>query len=239
MSCNSGNRVRMKFVSLCLLIISLVACATDPVQEQIVIIVTATPAPNEIVVRMTFTPMIGNSDVETINLSTPQATIAEPTIKPSSTSEVFPSPVAKEIFIAEQEFERARFFWLEPAERSQSIWVLFYEKDSPVKGKWGIFEDTFEEGEVSLDPNIVPPEGFLQPIRGFGKLWRNNLELKEDVGWALEREFGYIAEYRYEYGGEVVSGEYIAAPGIHYLTTRSNKTYRFDETNFTWSLIDN
>ena len=239
MDSDTGNQVIMKFVFLCLLILSLVACSSNTAQEQIVIIVTATPAPNEIVVRMTFTPAIGDTNVETKDLITPHATMVEPTSQPTPTSEIFPSPVTKEIFIAEQEFEMARFFWLEPAERSQSIWVLFYEKDSPLKGKWGIYEDTFEEGEVSLDPNIVPPEGFLQPIRGFGKLWRNNPEIREDVGWALEREFGYIAEYRYEFGGEVVSGEYIAAPGVHYLTTRSNQTFRFDETNFTWSLIDN
>ena len=51
-------------------------------------------------------------------------------------------------------------------------------------------------------------------------------------------EFGYIAEYRYEYGGKVVSGEYIEAPGIHFITSRANQTFRFDETNFTWSIVD-
>lgn len=226
----------MKFIAIFIAVLLLSACAASPVQEQIVVVVTATPAPNEIVIRMTHTPVNIPPAMEAPSSPIlPEATVVQ-TIQPSPTPDLFPAPIAKEIFIAEQEFERARFFWLEPAERSQSIWVLYYEKNSPNKGRWGIFEDTFVEGEVSVDPSIVPPVGFFQPIRGFGKLWRNNSELRDAAGWALEREFGYIAEYRYEFGGEVVSGKYVAAPGVHYITTRANKTFRFDEANFTWSI---
>ncbi len=228
----------MKRIGLLAILLILAACAASPTPEQIVIVVTATPAPNEMVIRITHTPASILAEAEVPSSPRPPEATATQTIAPTPTYDLFPDPVAKEIFVAEQEFERARFFWLEPAERAQSIWVLYYEKGTPNKGRWGIFEDTFEEGEISIDPNIVAPEGLLQPIRGFGKLWRNNSELRSDVGWAQEREFGYIAEYRYEYGGEVVSDEYIAAPGVHFITSRENKTFRFDETDFTWSIVD-
>ena len=231
-------KVVRKIFAICIALFFLVACSGESEPEQVYIIVTATPAPNELVVRMTFTPVPAAIEQPTVQAAPTRAATVRPIPSPTPATEGLPAPIANEIFIAEQEFERARFFWLEPAERTQSIWVLFHEDQTAVKGKWNIFEDTFEEGEMSRDPNIVPPEGFQQPIRGFGKLWRNDPALREEVGWALQREFGYVAEYRYEYGGEMVAGEYIAGPGIHYLTTRENETYRLDESNFTWSLMN-
>ena len=177
----------MKRLGLFAILLMLAACATDSTQEQIVIVVTATPAPNEVIIRITHTPASTLPEMEAPTSPTPREATTTQTIAPTPTYDLFPVPIAKEIFVAEQEFERARFFWLEPAERAQSIWVLYYAKNTLKKGQWGIFEDTFEEGEISIDPNIAPPEGLLQPIRGFGKLWRNNSELRSDVGWALER----------------------------------------------------
>lgn len=221
-----------------MLLLTLASCAGESVQEQIVLIVTATAAPNELVVRMTFTPVPATTEYATAQAAPSRTPTVVPIPSPTPNMADLPAPIASEIFIAEQEFERARLFWLEPAERIQSIWVLYKDEEASLKGNWSIFEDTFEEGEMSSDPNIVPPEGFLQPIRGFGKLWRNDPELREEVGWALQREFGYVAEYRYEFGGEMVDGEFIAGPGIHYLTTRDSETFRFDESNFTWSLVN-
>ena len=227
----------MKYIAMFAVILLLAACAA--VTEQVIVIVTATPNPNEIVIRMTHTPA-NNPPAEVTTIpQTPTSIGVQAATATAPIDELFPEPIAKVVFIAEQEFERAHFFWLEPAERTQSIWVLLYDENTTTQGRWMIYEDTFEEGELSLDPNILPPEGFQQPIRGFGKLWRKDEKLRDDVGWALDREFGYSAEYRYEFGGEVVDGEYIAAPGVHFITNRFSLTYRFDESDFTWSVIEN
>jgi hypothetical protein len=47
---------------------------------------------------------------------------------------------------------------------------------------------------MESDPSIVPPEGYYQPVRGFGKLWRE--ELRSALGWALAPERSYTAQYQ-------------------------------------------
>ena len=83
---------------------------------------------------------------------------------------------------AEQPFEGGVMVWLE--ERASII--VFYPD-----GRWRQFADTWSEGEPESDPAIVPPDGRFQPIRGFGKLWRETPELRQELGWALGVELGF------------------------------------------------
>jgi hypothetical protein len=111
-------------------------------------------------------------------------------------------------------------FWLQP---TGQIWVMIVEDEG--RGRWQIFDDSFEEGEMEFDPEIIPPEGFEQPQRGFGKLWRDNPELREALGWAITPEFGFVTRY-----------EYHADPGYHLLSSLYEETFRFNETDRTWQL---
>ena len=54
------------------------------------------------------------------------------------------------------------------------------------------------------DPAIVPPDGRFQPIRGFGKLWRERPDVRDRLGWALGVELGFDAKLQ----------EQIAEPGV-------------------------
>jgi len=83
---------------------------------------------------------------------------------------------------AEQPFEGGVMVWLEERD---AIIVFFPD------GRWQQFEDTWTEGEPENDPTIVPPDGRFQPIRGFGKLWRETPGLREELGWALGVELGF------------------------------------------------
>jgi hypothetical protein len=83
---------------------------------------------------------------------------------------------------AEQPFEGGVMIWLE---ESDAIIVFFDD------GRWQRFEDTWSEGEPENDPTIAPPEGRFQPIRGFGKLWRQQPDLRQALGWALGVELGF------------------------------------------------
>ncbi|MFN2189329.1 MAG: hypothetical protein ACK2T3_11230, partial [Candidatus Promineifilaceae bacterium] len=38
--------------------------------------------------------------------------------------------------------------------------------------------------------------GMYQPVRGFGKLWREHPEVQERLGWALSRELGFDSTYQ-------------------------------------------
>ena len=133
---------------------------------------------------------------------------------------------------AEQAFENGRMFYLQP---NQEIWVMI-NTDDDTAGVWTRHRDTWSEDLPETDPSIVPPEEDLyQPIRGFGKLWRENPAVREALGWALEDEMGHVTDYAYYAGGEVTAdGEYVPGPGYHTIRSRFGQTYIFDETNGTW-----
>lgn len=83
--------------------------------------------------------------------------------------------------LAYQPFERGVFFWRDTRE----IYAL--QSD----GRFYRYPDTWQEGMPDSDPSLAPPEGLLQPIRGFGLVWRTNENLRATVGWALQAESGY------------------------------------------------
>jgi outer membrane protein assembly factor BamB len=91
-------------------------------------------------------------------------------------------PVAESLF-AFQPFELGLMFWHGEAE---AIYVL--QQDAT----WAEYQDTWDEGQPDRDPALVPPEGRYQPIRGFGKVWREFLGgVDAWVGWATAEERGF------------------------------------------------
>ena len=82
-----------------------------------------------------------------------------------------------------QPFERGLMFW-----RADRRDINLLHSD----GWWVGYDDTWDESQPVDDPSLTPPEGLLQPVRGFGKVWRTSLHgTQTDVGWALEPERGY------------------------------------------------
>lgn len=80
---------------------------------------------------------------------------------------------------AEQSFEQGRMIWVQ---QQDSIYVIYND------GSWERYADAFEEGMAESDPAISPPDGKLQPMRGFGKVWREQPQVRERIGWALAPE---------------------------------------------------
>lgn len=87
------------------------------------------------------------------------------------------------IDVVMQPFERGWMIWRSDDE---SITVVLTDGQ-----RWAQYPDRFQEGEPELDPTLSPPGGLLQPIRGFGKLWRSQPELREQLGWATDKERPY------------------------------------------------
>lgn len=83
---------------------------------------------------------------------------------------------------AEQPFENGLMIWLEATD---SVYV-FYRDQS-----WQRFDDDWSEDQLESDPAIVPPDGLYQPVRGFGKVWRENASVRQELGWALGPELGF------------------------------------------------
>jgi len=101
--------------------------------------------------------------------------------------------------VAYQPFENGRMFWR--ADRRQ-IYVLQYD------GTWRAYEDTWDESQPIDDPQITAPELYFKPIRGFGKLWREQLGGPDAwIGWATAQEYGYETVIQNLIGGLVLRGE--------------------------------
>jgi hypothetical protein len=120
---------------------------------------------------------------------------------------------------AEQPFERGRMIWLEEI-RGEDVLiekaiVVLYDD-----GLWKQFEDTWTPDQPETDPEIVPPTGLHQPIRGFGKLWRENTEVRERIGWGVAREFGYEATWQEQIQESV--------PAVVYIRTLDYRVIRVD-----------
>lgn len=95
---------------------------------------------------------------------------------------------------AQQPFQNGFMVWLEP---SQLIYVFFTNYGGQ---SYRSYADTFKEGDPESDPSLIPPAGFLQPVRGFGKVWRENPEVRDNLGWATAPETGFDT-WRQSYQG--------------------------------------
>jgi hypothetical protein len=83
---------------------------------------------------------------------------------------------------AYQAFGGGDMIWLEG---NSTIYVLY------ANGRYESYADDFQEGDPESDPSITPPEGLLQPVRGFGLVWRTYPAVRDGLGWALAPEEGF------------------------------------------------
>ncbi len=237
---------------LCVTLIGiLVSACQGPPPTQIVLVVTATPegfaaqAGPETAFRPPVQSGLGSQAVEqrsqAVELGTATST---PLSSPTSVSSVTPAPLpgtpfftqptptVRQIQVAEQIFERGRMFWLQP---TGQIWVLVVTSEG--RGDWFVYEDLFEEGDLESDPGIVPPDDTLQqPVRGFGRLWRDNSEVREQLGWATSDEFGFVTSYEYHPTLRFEDGRYVSAPGEHVMHSLYGEGFRFIEESGSWRL---
>lgn len=211
-------------------LIMLAACQSSP-PTVVYVVVSSTP----VEVNSNPTPQsaqIGSQPQSQAITTTPQPTITINTPAPTMTPDIFPTQTVAQVQVAEQVFENGRMFWLQPVSQ---IWVMIIDEEG--RGRWLRYEDTFDENEdVDTDPDIVAPEGKIQPERGFGKLWRENPEVRDALGWAITPEFGYISQYEYHPGGEVVDNIYTIGSGHHILFSLNSEAFRFDEETNSWRL---
>ena len=79
---------------------------------------------------------------------------------------------------AQQEFQGGTMVWIQ----SEDMILVFVRGGSV---RWE-FKDEFVHGvHPDRDLSIVPPDNFQQPGQGFGKVWRENAQVRELLGWAL------------------------------------------------------
>lgn len=80
--------------------------------------------------------------------------------------------------LAAQPFERGTLYW----RQNKQIYALAHS------GQFWQVADTWQEGMPADDPAYSAPAGLIQPIRGFGLVWRNNQAIRDAVGWGTQSE---------------------------------------------------
>jgi hypothetical protein len=175
--------------------------------------------------------------------ATPAPTVVQPSPGAVSTMvnttplpNVIPTDTRQQITIAQEEFQGGYMFWLEP---TRDVWILLPAAPPkagdaiapPVSGEWRVYKDTFIDGEPETDPSLTAPgPNLYQPKRGFGKLWRNNPDIRAALGWATTPEFGLSTLYVYQPGGAVdQAGKWVPGPGNHFLISLGRQTFQFSE----------
>ena len=217
--------MQKKWLIIVVGLLLLVACTTSTEPTRIMVEVT-----REVPVTVVVTLAPDTSDVVAqAAIATPSATptMVTPTEVTAEETDIAdtisPTPIIGQIYIAEQPFENGRMFWIE---RTDQIWVLTVDEDD--NNIWFVRDDNFEEGMPEFDENIEAPEGLLQPIRGFGTLWREDPEIRQAIGWALAPERDMQTRYEFH----VIDGyfdendTFVITESFHSIDSTDFVTYR-------------
>lgn len=86
---------------------------------------------------------------------------------------------------AQQHFQRGYMFWRGD---TRTIYVFLLNAPRDQYGTWLEVKDTWVEGEAVPTVQGGAPDGAYVPVRGFGKIWANNPDLREKIGYATEPE---------------------------------------------------
>jgi LysM repeat protein len=70
---------------------------------------------------------------------------------------------------------------------SRTIYVLYNNHT------WETYPDTWQSGDPVINSYLVPPRGYYQPEYGIGKMWRNNDNVSQRLGWATYPQRGVTA----------------------------------------------
>ncbi|MBI5928958.1 MAG: LysM peptidoglycan-binding domain-containing protein [Chloroflexi bacterium] len=96
-------------------------------------------------------------------------------------------PLATDLVAATgQDFEGGRVYrYAAPAGASDpraTIWVIYNT------GYWETVPDIWDASQPFSDATIIPPTGRYQPTGPIGKVWRENPQIRQQLGWAYAPE---------------------------------------------------
>ena len=128
-----------------------------------------------------------------------------------------PLPILEGVPASAQLFEGGRMIWIDLGHRSRRMIYVF--PGDPIDSAAGledppyaVFADTWDESQP-IDSGLTPPPNHYEPQRGFGKVWREHPEIREQLGWAITLEQPGTANYQpWSTGGAMLSLPYLDRP---------------------------
>ncbi len=82
-------------------------------------------------------------------------------------------------------------------------------------GRFMVYQDTWTSGEPETGGE-TPPLGLIEPKRGFGKVWRDHLDVRGSLGWAVTDEQGATGSVQPFDRGRAI---FLPQRGLSYLLT--------------------
>jgi hypothetical protein len=97
-----------------------------------------------------------------------------------------PEP-AKLLEAVGQDFEGGRVYRYAPdpsypADQRGTVYVIYNDSE------WVTYPDNWDASQPSSDPSLAAPNGRYQPVESIGKVWRDNEDVRERLGWAYEAQ---------------------------------------------------
>jgi len=89
---------------------------------------------------------------------------------------------------AEQVFQNGHMFWW----KHLDLHLVVYSQGAKA-GTYALYANEWVAGEAQASCTVVVPQGFHQPIRGFGRVWCKLGAGKAAIGWALAPEVSFEA----------------------------------------------
>ncbi len=179
---------------------------TPPVEPTTAVPVPITPTP---------TPTPSATPSATPTVSPTSTASATPTATDTRTPSVTPTPTcaqpvdsdlasawdrsrlgcatapASVIWAAWEPFERGYMLWRSDLDH---IYAFFFQNGTNLtRGSYQTGGDAWKwDGSYPDGTGLTPPAGLLEPVRGFGYVWRNFLGGPSgDIGWATDEEKGF------------------------------------------------
>ncbi len=124
-------------------------------------------------------------------------------------------------FVAEQPFENGHMFWSEPGD-----FFLVISGDN--QGSWQFFADSgsiWQDGMPQYSCNIPIPPGYYHPVRGFGGIWCNYEDIRQEIGWGLKKEEGFDDLIQTFDTGIILRDSDGASHGLAYVLFQDNGSY--------------
>jgi len=81
-----------------------------------------------------------------------------------------------------QTFQSGTMLWVQGP--PMYIYVMYSN------GSYRRMDDTWVDGVDPVSGGETPPAGLLEPVRGFGKVWRTYQDIRTNLGWATASEVG-------------------------------------------------
>ena len=110
------------------------------------------------------------------------------------------NPMAWDIKTSYQPFERGVMIWSDHIGWYAQPVIYAVYADSTYQR----FNDTFDPAVDSVSGDEAAPRGMIEPILGFGKVWREQIGVRESLGWATAGEVPGVGKFQIFIHGDMI-----------------------------------